>query len=62
MSTNPKPMDAIWYRKPQCPVIEANSDAVIFTISNRLEMQRWVRRIGFELSVIPVCEGLNVRG
>jgi len=55
-------MDAVWYRKPQCPVIKANSDAVIFTISDRLEMQRWVRRIGLDLSVIPVCEGLNVSG
>ena len=55
-------MNAVWYRKPQCPVIEAKPDAVIFTISNRLEMQRWVGRIGLELSVIPVCEGLNARG
>jgi hypothetical protein len=55
-------MDAVWYREPECPVVEANADTVIFAVSNRLEVQRWVRRIGFYLSVVPVCEGLDVRG
>ena len=62
MRANPEPMDAVWYREPECPVVEANSDAVILAVSNRLEVQRWVRRIGLDLSVVPVREGLNVRG
>ncbi len=62
MRTNPEPMDAVWYREPECPVVKANSNAVIFAASNRLEVQRWVHRIGLDLSVVPVCEGLNVRG
>lgn len=62
MRTNPEPMDAVWYREPKCPVVEADADTMIFTVSNRLEVQRWVRRIGFDLSVVPVCEGLHLRG
>ena len=62
MRTNPEPMDAVWYREPERPVVEANPDAVIFAVTNCLEMQRRMRRIGLELSVVPVCEGLNVRG
>jgi hypothetical protein len=55
-------MNTVWYREPECPVVEANPDAVILAISNCFEVQRWVRRIGLKLSVVPVCEGLNVRG
>ena len=62
MRTNPEPMDAVWNREPECSVIETDSDAAILAVSNCLEVQRWVRRIGFELSVVPVCESLNVRG
>ena len=62
MRANPEPMDTVWHREPECPVVEANSDAVILAVSNCLEVQRWVRRIGLELSVVPACEGLNVRG
>ena len=62
MCTNPEPMDAVWYREAECPVVEANSDAVILAVSNCFEVQRWMRRIGLKLSVVPVCEGLNVRG
>jgi hypothetical protein len=62
MRTNPEPMDAVWNREPECPEVEANSDAVILAVSNCLEVQRWVRWIGLELGIVPVCEGLNVRG
>jgi len=55
-------MDAVCYREPERPVVKANPDAVKLAVSNRLEVQRWVRRIGLELSVVPACEGLNVRG
>jgi hypothetical protein len=54
-------MDAVRYREPECSVVKPNSDAVILAVSNCLEVQRWVRRIGLELSVVPVREGLNVR-
>ena len=62
MRTNPEPMHTFWYRQPEYPVVTANPDAVKFAVSNCLEMQRWVRRVGLELSVVPVREGLNVRG
>ena len=62
MRTNPEPMDAVWNREPERSVVEANSDAVILAVSNCFEVQRWVRGIGFQLSVVPVCENLNIRG
>ncbi len=62
MRTNPEPVDAVRNRDPECSVVEADSDAVILAVSNCLEVQRWMRRIGFELSVVPLCESLNVRG
>ena len=46
MRTNPEPMDAVRYREPECLVVEANLDAAISAVSNHLEVQRWVRRIG----------------
>jgi hypothetical protein len=55
-------MDAVWHREPERSIVEANSDAVIFAVSNCLEVQRGVRRIGLDLSVVPVCEALNVSG
>ena len=61
MRTDPDPMDAVCYRGPECPVVKANPDAAILAVPNRLEVQRRVRRIGLELSVVPVCEGMNVR-
>jgi len=62
MRTNPEPMDAAWNREPECSVVEANSDAAILAVSHCLEVQRWMRRISFDLSVVPVRESLNVRG
>jgi len=55
-------MDAAWNRKPECSVVEANSDAAISAVSHCLEVQRWMRRISLDLSVVPVRESLNVRG
>ena len=46
MGAKPEPMDTAWNRKPECPVIVTNSDAVKFAVVDRLEMQRWVRWIG----------------
>ena len=62
MRTNPEPMDAVWYWDCERPVVEADPDTVIPAASNCLEVPRWVRRIGLELSVVPACEGLIVRG
>ena len=62
MRADSEPMDAARYRQPERPVIKANSDAVILAASYSLEMQRWVRRISFELKVVPTREGLNVSG
>jgi len=62
MRTNPEPMDAVRNREPERSVVEADPDAVILAVSNGFEVQRWMRRIGFELSEVPVCEDLNVRG
>ena len=62
MGADPKPMDAAWHWKPKCPVIEADSDAVKSTVSNGLEMQRWMVWIDFELREISVRNGLNFGG
>lgn len=62
MRTDPEPMDPVWNREAERFVVEADSNAVILTASNCFEVQRWMRRIGFELSVVPVCESLNFRG
>jgi len=43
-------------------VIEADSDAVKSTISNSLEMQRWMCRIVLDLRKISIRYGLNFGG
>lgn len=60
--TDPEPMGTVRYREAEGSVVESNSDAEILAISNCFEVQRRVRWIGLKLSVVPVCESLNVRG
>ena len=62
MRTNPEPMNTAWHRNTECPVVEANPDAVILVVPDCFEMQRGVRRIRLETSVVAVGEGLNVSG
>lgn len=62
MRADPEPMDAARYRQSEHPVIQANSGAVIPAASYRLEMQRRMRRVSFELSVVPTREGLDFSG
>ena len=62
MGADPEPMDATRDGQTECTVVQANSNTVEATVAYSLELQRWVRRIGFELSVAPVGEGLNVSG
>ncbi len=62
MRTHPEPMNTAWNRNPECPVVEANPDAVISVVPDRLEMQRGVRWIRLEKCVVAVGEGLNVSG
>ena len=60
--TDPEPVDTARHRQPKRPVVKANPDTVILPVPHRLEMQRRMRRIGFELVVIPARERLNVSG
>jgi hypothetical protein len=62
MRADPEPMNATRYRQPESPEIKANSDAVILAVSDSLEMQRRMRRVGFELSVVSTRETLDVSG
>ena len=62
MRADPEQMNATRYRQPECPVIKANSDAVILAVSDSLEMQRRMRRVGFESIVVSTRETLDVSG
>ena len=59
MRANPKPMDAARHRQPKSPVIQADSDTMEPTVTDGLEMQRWVVGIDLELREISVRNGLN---
>lgn len=59
---DPEPMDAAAYRQAECPVVQADSDAVKSAVTYCLEVQRWVRRICLDVSVVPMREGLNLGG
>ena len=43
-----------------CPDPETHANTVEATVVERLEVQRWMRRIGLELGVASVGKGLNV--
>ena len=51
MRADPEPVDPARDRQPERSVVKANPDAVILPVPHRLEMQRRMRRIGFELIV-----------
>jgi len=62
VGADPEPMDATRDGQTECAVVQTNSDPVETTVAYGLELQRWVRRIGFELSIASVGEGLNFSG
>ena len=62
MRADPEPMNATRYRQPECPEIKANSDAVILAVSDCLEMQQRMRRVGIEVNVVLTRESLDVSG
>ena len=62
MRADPKPMYPVWHGEAECAVVKADADAMKSTISNSLEMQRWMIWIGLELRKIPVRYRLNFSG
>jgi hypothetical protein len=61
MRADPKPMYPTWHGETKCTVVEADSGAMKSSISNSLEMQRWMTWISLELRKISVRYGLNFR-
>ena len=62
MRADPKPMYAAWHGETKCAVVEADSDTMKPTISNGLEMQRWMTWIDLKLCEISMRYGLNFSG
>lgn len=61
MRSDPKPMDAARDGQAERTVVLTDSDAVKSTLSNSLEVQRWVSRISLELREVSVGYALNFR-
>ncbi len=55
-------MYPVCHGKTKCAVVKSDAYAVKSTISNSLEMQRWMTWIGFELRKISVRYYLNLIG
>jgi len=62
MCSDPEPMDATNDRETKRSVVETNTHTVELAVADRLEVQRWVQWIGFELSEIPMGKRLNLGG
>ena len=62
MVANPKPLNAIRDWDAERPVVYANSDASIATITYMFEVQRLMRRILPEQSEVLARKLLDVRG
>ena len=60
MCADPEPMNTVGHRGSECSVVQADSDAVVAPIADRLEVQRRMRRIRPELCVATVGECLNI--
>jgi hypothetical protein len=50
------------HRQSECAVIQTDANAMKPAISHRLEMQRWMARIGLEQGKIFASQALNFRG
>ena len=61
MCADPEPVNAIWNRKAECPVVETDTDTLESAISYRLEVKRRMRGVSLELRVGLVRKRLYVR-
>ena len=61
MRAHPKPMNAVFDRLTERPVVETDADAVE-AATYYLEMQGGVRRVGFELGKASMGHRLNING
>ena len=59
MRADPEPMDAALNRQTECAVVETDSHTMEAAVAYGLEMQRRMRRIGFELGIALVGKGLS---
>ena len=62
MRADPEPVDAALNGQTERAVVETDSGTVEAAVAYGLEMQRWVRGIGLELSIALVGESLNGSG
>ena len=60
--SDPEPMHATEHGHAQRPVVQPHTNTVEATIGDSLEVQRRVRRLKFELCVVPPGQGLNLGG
>ena len=62
MRADPEPMDSARNRLSECPVVEANPNAIKAPATYCLELQRPVRCVGLEERIASMCKALNVCG
>ena len=53
-------MDAARHRDTKCSVVETNTHTLELAVPDRLEVQRRMQWICFELSVVPMGNGLDL--
>ena len=62
VGADPEPMNSARNRQPECSVVEANSNTIKAPVPYSLELQRPMRRGGFEKRIASVRQCLNVCG